>query len=96
MAVMAVTVQTEDDGKTCADARIAIGAVREKPVRPTAAEAALAGAVLDEALIAKVAADAAREVNPLPHHGFSKRHLVDNIGVYLRRTLAQAVERARL
>ena len=95
MAVIAVTLQLAEDGRTCADARIVIGAVRERPVRPTAAERALAGAVLDDAALAQAAAAAAKEVNPLPHHGFTKRYLMDNIRVYLRRTLARALERAR-
>ena len=95
MAVIAVALCLKEDAKTCADARIVIGAVREGPVRPTAAERALKGAVLDEKLLAHVAAEAAKEIGPLPHHGFTKRHLMDNIRVYLRRTLMQALERAR-
>ncbi len=95
MAVIAVALQLEDDGRTCAGARIVIGAVRERPVRATAAERALKGAVLDAKRLAQVAAEASKEIKPLPHHGFTKRHLMDNIRVYLRRTMTQAVERAR-
>lgn len=95
MAVIALALQLAEDGKTCADARIVIGAVREGPVRATRAERSLKGAVLDEERLAQAAAEASKEVNPLPHHGFTKRHLMDNIRVYLRRTLAQALERAR-
>ena len=95
MAVLAVALQLEEDGWTCASARIAVGAVREKPMRPTAAERGLAGQRLDKDLLAAIAAEASKEVNPLPHHGFSRRHLMDNIRVHLRRTLEQAVERAR-
>ena len=94
MAVIAVALQLAADGITCSDARIVIGAVREGPVRLVAAEAALKGAVLDEKLLARVAAEASREINPLPHHGFSKRHIRDNIRVYLRRIMAQAVASA--
>lgn len=95
MAVIAVALRLEGDGMTCADARIVIGAVREGPVRPAAAERSLNGAVLDEARLVQIAAEASKEINPLPHHGFTKRHLMDNIRVYLRRTLVQALERAR-
>lgn len=95
MVVIAVTLQLAEDGNTCADARIVIGAVREGPVRLSAAERSLKGSVLDETRLAQVAAAAAKESNPLPHHGFTKRYLMDNIRVYLRRTMAQAVERAR-
>jgi 4-hydroxybenzoyl-CoA reductase beta subunit len=96
MAVMAVALQLEEDGKTCASARIAVGAVREQPIRPKAAERGLAGRWLDEAWLARLAAEARKEVNPLPHHGFTRRHLMDNIRVYLKRTLEQAVDRARV
>ena len=94
MAVIAVALQLAEDGKTCADARIVVGAVREGPVRALAAERTLVGAALDDGRLKTVASEASKEINPLPHHGFSKRHLMDNIRVYLRRTLAQAVERS--
>ncbi len=95
MAVIAVALRLAQDGKTCTDARIVIGAVREGPVRAAAAERSLKGAVLDQERLAQAAAKASKEINPLPHHGFTKRHLMDNIRVYLRRTLVQALERAR-
>lgn len=94
MAVMAVQLCLSADG-LCTDARIAIGAVRERPVRCTAAERTLLGAAPDENGLAHAAGEAAREVSPLPHHGFTKRALVDNIRVHLKRTLARALERAR-
>jgi CO/xanthine dehydrogenase FAD-binding subunit len=93
MAVMAVRLRFAEDG-ACADARIALGAVREGPVRAHGAERLLVGAVLDEARLQRAAAEAAREANPLPHHGFSKRGLTDAIRVHLTRALAQALERA--
>jgi 4-hydroxybenzoyl-CoA reductase subunit beta len=95
MAVCAVSLRMADDGRTCRQARIALGAVRERPVRAQKAERLLVGAALDPARLAEAAAAAAKEVNPLPHHGFSKRHLMDNLKVYLRRALQEALERAR-
>ena len=95
MAVIAVALRLDQDGKTCTEARVVIGAVREGPVRAFAAEGLLKGAVLDDKRLAQSAGVASKEIKPLPHHGFSKRHLMDNIRVYLRRTMAQAVERAR-
>lgn len=95
MAVMAVRLQVSEDGRACTQARVAIGAIREKPVRALGAEQALVGSELDESALEVVAADTAKEVNPLPHHGFTRRHLMDNIRVYLRRTLLAAAERAR-
>lgn len=95
MAVIAVALSLETGGKACADARIVLGAVRERPVRARAAERALIGQPIDDALIAVAVAFALDEVKPLPHHGFTRSYLIDNIRVYLRRALARAVERAR-
>ena len=37
---------------------------------------------------------AATEVKPLPHHGFTKSFIVDNLRVHLGRILCKAMERA--
>ena len=95
MAVIAVSLQLAQDRTTCAGVRIVVGAVRERPLRLASAERMLTGAPLDDARLARAAATASQEVNPLPHHGFTRRHLLDNIKVHLRRTLRQAIERAR-
>jgi 4-hydroxybenzoyl-CoA reductase subunit beta len=95
MAILAVTLGMEPDGKTCRFARIVAGAIREKPVRLTLAEQALSGRILGKDDIAKAADAGAEEANPLPHHGFTKSYLRDNIRVYLRRTLAKAIARAQ-
>ncbi|MCC6213182.1 MAG: FAD binding domain-containing protein [Burkholderiales bacterium] len=95
MSVCAVALRLEPDGRTCAEARIALGAVRERPLRSPKAESLLAGSVLDPARLTQAATAGAAEANPLPHHGFTKRHLSDNLKIYLRRTLEQALSRAR-
>ena len=95
MATLAVTLRLAEDGRSIAQARIAIGSVDEAPVRLVRAEQALVGlAADDQASLARVAAESAREVDPLPHHGFTKGTLRDGIRVHLRRILAQAAERA--
>lgn len=93
MAVMAVNLRLAGDG-TCADARIVLGAINEAPVRPEEAERALVGATLEDERLAGTASDVCKNINPLPHHGFSRRHLLDNIRVHLRRTLVEAAARA--
>ena len=95
MAVIAVSLQLAQDRTTCAAVRVAVSAVRERPLRLASVERMLTGAPLDGQRLAQAATEAGKEINPLPHHGFSRRHLLDNIRVYLRRTLEQAVERAR-
>ncbi len=91
MAVVVVTLRLDADRKTCIDARIVIGAVREKPVRAAAAERRLTCAALDEANIGAAVTAAIEELKPLPHHGFSKSYIIDNVRVYLRRVLKRAI-----
>jgi CO/xanthine dehydrogenase FAD-binding subunit len=93
-AIMALTLRLEEDGETCAGARIVLGAVGEGPLRPSATEDGLKGSVLSDENLARAADEASREVNPLPHHGFNKGYLRDNIRVHLRRALGRAVQRA--
>ena len=95
MAVFAVALSLEASLRTCAEARIVIGAIRERPVRARAAERALIGQPIDDALIASTVASAIEEAKPLQHHGFTRSYLIDTIRVYLRRTLVRAVERGR-
>ena len=64
-------------------------------MRAQALEQMLSGAALDAETIAQAAAAVAKEISPLPHHGFTKSYIVDSLRVYLRRVLAQAVEQAR-
>jgi 4-hydroxybenzoyl-CoA reductase subunit beta len=94
MAVLAATVTLAADGRTCESARLALSAVREAPVRLIETEKAMAGQNLDGERIAQLAEAASQEVNPLPHHGFSKAHLRDAIRIQMRRLLVKAVERA--
>ena len=93
MATIAVALCLENDGKTCAAARIVVGAVSEGPLRASATERLLVGQVLDAQRLAKAADDAAGEITPLPHHGFTRSYLSENIRVHLRRTLLAALER---
>lgn len=95
ISVAAVALRLAADGTRCEDARIVIGAVRERPVRALAAERELKGKPADDAAFAAAAKAAATEVNPLPHHGFTKSFIVDNLRVHLRRALARAAESAR-
>lgn len=94
MVVMATVLNLRGDGETCAEARIVVGAVAEGPARSAAAEAMLQNSRLDDETLTQAAAAAATDIRVLPHHGFSKSHLVDTIKVRLRRILAEARARA--
>ncbi len=95
IAVMALTLRLEDDLETCAEAKIAIGAVNEGPVKLVDTASAMIGKKLTKAALAELADMASREINPLPHHGFSKPYLRDNIRVHLRRAMQIALARAQ-
>jgi CO/xanthine dehydrogenase FAD-binding subunit len=92
--VVAAALTFDADAMQCKQARIVIGAIRERPVRAQAAERALIGTTLDQAAVT-AAAKVVAEASPLPHHGFSKSYLVDSLRIYLRRALTEAVEEAR-
>ncbi|MDP6926711.1 MAG: FAD binding domain-containing protein, partial [Rhodospirillales bacterium] len=91
-AIVVITLQMEEDGETCANAKIIYGAIGEGPLRPTATESSMSGAKIDAVQIAH---DASQEVTPLPHHGFKKGYLRDNIKVNTERLLIRAIERAQ-
>jgi CO/xanthine dehydrogenase FAD-binding subunit len=95
MANIAIALRLENDNKTCSVARIVVGAVSGGPLRALATEQALVGQVLDEDSLSRAADVAGNEINPLPHHGFTRNYLKENIRVYLRRTLGVALARAR-
>jgi 4-hydroxybenzoyl-CoA reductase beta subunit len=94
MANMAVALHLEADGKTCASAKVVVGAVSEGPLQASVAVQALVGQVLDVQRLSKAADDASAEINPLPHHGLTRSYLKENIRVHLRRTFTAAFDRA--
>ncbi len=95
MAVTAAVVGLEDDGETCRDVRVVVGAVERRPVRPLESELFLVGRKLDSSTLSEAASLAADELRPLPHHGFTKKHLTDTIRVSVEAVLGEAVERGR-
>lgn len=91
-AIVVVAIRLADDGESCADAKIVYGAVGQGPLRPIETEKAMVGAKLDAK---KISVDASKEISPLPHHGFNKGYLRDNIRVNTERSLLTAVARAQ-
>ncbi len=91
-AIVVVGLHLAEDGETCSAVRIVYGAIGEAPLRPSETEQAMIGSKLDPA---QIAADASKEVTPLPHHGFKKGYLRDNIKVNTERSLVKAIERAK-
>jgi CO/xanthine dehydrogenase FAD-binding subunit len=87
-AVVTVAAQVmRDAAGICTEARIALGAAGDYPLRAKQAEAALVGRALDAQTIADAAAAAMQEVQPFGDaiaSGWYRRKMV---GVYVRRTL---------
>jgi carbon-monoxide dehydrogenase medium subunit len=87
-----VAVWCRPEGGRIAEARIAVSAATEHPVRVAAAEAALTGAAPGPALYARVADAAADEVQPLADVRGSAAYKREMVRVHVRRALAQALE----
>ncbi len=73
------------------EARIAISAATERPLRSAAAESALAGAAAEPAVFARAADAAAESIEPLSDIRGSAAYKREMVRVHLRRALAQAL-----
>jgi len=65
LSVVNVAVRLEMAGKTCKDARIALGSMAPTPIRCYQAEGLLKGKVIDKDLIKRCAAEAVAESDPI-------------------------------
>lgn len=90
-AIVTVAGHLVMDGQRVRDARIALNAVGPHPMRARQAEAALTGAVLDEASIAAAAAAAAGKCEPFTDAIASDWYRRKMVGVYVRRALERLV-----
>jgi len=87
-AVVTVAAQVmRDAAGICTEARIALGATGDYPLRAKQAEAALVGRALDAQTIADAAAAAMQEVQPFGDAIASEWYRRKMVGVYVRRTL---------
>jgi len=85
---------TLDKNGTCADARIALGAVAPTPVLVPEAAAALVGHKLDEETLAKLDGAARRACKPIDDKRGTIEFRTKIAGVLVRRAAAIAFERA--
>ncbi len=90
----AVALDLADDGVTCSQARIVVGAVSASPLRARAAESFLAGKALTEQFIDETIESVSAEIQPVPHHGFSRAYLTACLRTQTRQALAAAVKGA--
>ena len=92
---VAAVLDMEDDGKTCAQARISVGAVSGAPLRARKAELSLRGQGLSSNLFSKAAQIVNDEVRVVPHHGYSHAYLSEVLKVQSQRVLTFAAERIK-
>jgi carbon-monoxide dehydrogenase medium subunit len=69
--------------------RIALGSVSPAPMRATAAEQRMAGRILDQALLAEIGAEVAREVSPISDARASAEYRREICSVLTRRALEE-------
>ena len=86
-----VAVWCRAAGGRIADARVAVSAATDRPMRVSGAEAALAGAEATEAAFARAGDAAAQEVEPLADIRGSAAYKREMVRVYVRRALASAL-----
>lgn len=92
-AIAAVAAAMLMDGGRCTRARLATAGVSATPSRLAEAEAILTGEILDAALIARAAAAAAQEIDPVTDRNASgayRRHLA---GALTARVIEKAAQR---
>lgn len=90
---VAAVVALDGHGKTCSDARIALGAVASTPIRVRKAEEILKGRALTAELIEKAAQICAEESRPIDDVRSSATYRRKMVHVLARRALEQAAEK---
>jgi CO/xanthine dehydrogenase FAD-binding subunit len=87
-AIITVAVQvTQNDKRVCSDARIALGAAADHPVRARRAEAALLGQPLEAKSVAEAAALAMQDALPFSDALASDWYRRKMVGAFVRRAL---------
>jgi carbon-monoxide dehydrogenase medium subunit len=89
---LGVAVVLEADGKAVKSARLVVSAATQKATRMTSAEKVLAGATIDDKLLAKAGDAAAEEADILADVRGSAPYKRELIRVYVRRSVRQALE----
>jgi carbon-monoxide dehydrogenase medium subunit len=95
IAAAAAVVTLDDSGAACAEARLALAGVADRPLRVEAGEAPCRGAVLDEPLLDRVATAVADAVSPEDDAFISASYRRRVAGACAARALGSAWERAR-
>jgi len=92
MVSIAVALTLDKRDKKCSKALIAVGSINTKPLRALEAEKKLTGSLLNRSNIVEVSKNAANEIKPLPHHGYSPGYLRQLVEVYIKRSLIDIIK----
>lgn len=90
---VAVCMRMDENGKTCREARIALGAVAPTPIRALTAESVLTHKDVDDELIAEAGKKASQEAKPIDDIRASKAYRTEMIKVLTKRAIKRASER---
>jgi len=95
LSVVSAAAYVETSGNKVREARLAFGSVAETPIRTPEAEEILRGKALTAKLLDRAAEAVKAEVAPITDIRGTAEYRRDMCGVLMRRTLAEAAERAR-
>jgi CO/xanthine dehydrogenase FAD-binding subunit len=95
IAVVCSAAMLQLSNGTCQNARIALGAVGPTPLRATRAEAALRGQTLTDQVVEEASRIASEEARPIDDVRSTAEYRREMVRVLTRRSLRQAMERAR-
>jgi len=93
LALVGVAAWLRLDGKTCIEARIALGAVAPTPIRAHTTESVLTHKDVDEDLIEEAGKKASQEAKPIDDIRASKAYRKEMIKVLTKRAIKKACER---
>jgi 4-hydroxybenzoyl-CoA reductase subunit beta len=92
MVSIAVALTLDKREKKCSKALIAVGSINTRPLRALEAEKKLTGSLLNISNVVEVSKNAANEIKPLPHHGYSRGYLRQLVEVYIKRSLVDIIK----
>lgn len=90
---VAVVLDVGEDGVSCREARITVGAISTAPMRMFGAEEAVMGQRLSQRLLDQVAQMGAAGARPCPRLGSSARYLKECLRAQISRALSLAAQR---
>lgn len=91
---VAASLSLKDNGGACGEAIVAVGAVGSAPLLAKKAGQSLSGRTVNDESLDAVAAKAAEEIRPFPHHGYQASYLRTILQIKVKESLSLAWQRA--